>query len=117
MLRLSVGCFSIPLVVPTLTVSSQLTPLPPQMFPRHVIEHMVRSGASPAPDGSDNQLASFHEGVSVMFMDIVGFTAMSKDVQAGQVRQGEKREGGGRGCSQGSIYVQGERFLLPLIHT
>ena len=79
----------LPRIGHTLTIHSCTSPpLLSQMFPRHVIDHMVCSGASPMPDGGDEQLTTFHEGVTVMFMDVVGFTAMSKDVQAGQVGQG-----------------------------
>ena len=41
-----------------------------QMFPRHVLEYVV----SGAPNGSESvaSLATSHENVTIMFMDIVG---------------------------------------------
>ena len=55
-----------------------------QMFPRHVLEHVVR-GPPKDPDHVSG-LATFHECTTIMFMDIVGFTSMSKEVQPDQVR-------------------------------
>ena len=45
-------------------------PLSSQMFPRHVLEHVV----SGAPSGADSvaSLATSHDSVTIMFMDIVG---------------------------------------------
>ena len=41
-----------------------------QMFPRHVLEYMVGSGS--AAPGSLGSLATSHEDVTILFMDIVG---------------------------------------------
>ena len=40
------------------------------MFPRHVLEYMVGSGS--AAPGSLGSLATSHEDVTILFMDIVG---------------------------------------------
>ena len=59
----------------------QLTMLS-QIFPRHVIEYL--SGLVPSTDGVQaadiSTLARSHENVTILFMDIVGFTTMSKEV-------------------------------------
>ncbi|GAX74598.1 hypothetical protein CEUSTIGMA_g2046.t1 [Chlamydomonas eustigma] len=55
---------------------SQLTMLE-NMFPRHVLEYVV--GAA-SPDATLGDLAYQHEDVTILFMDIVGFTSMSKEV-------------------------------------
>mmetsp|Transcript_30292 Transcript_30292/g.78652 ORF Transcript_30292/g.78652 Transcript_30292/m.78652 type:complete len:935 (-) Transcript_30292:619-3423(-) len=68
-----------------------------QMFPRHVLEYMVAKQhshnspdlpvrlPSPSQAPNANQLASSHENVTILFTDIVGFTAMSKEVKPDQV--------------------------------
>lgn len=70
------------------------------MFPRHVLEHMIKASITgPVPSeglkvsqsqikrGDDEGLlARSHKHVTIMFMDIVGFTSMSKEVQPFQVR-------------------------------
>ncbi|GAX78705.1 hypothetical protein CEUSTIGMA_g6143.t1 [Chlamydomonas eustigma] len=60
-----------------------------QMFPRHVIEYMIKTSRFGSVDtaafGQEDGLARHHQGVTVMFMDIVGFTTMSKEVQPAQV--------------------------------
>ena len=54
---------------PSSSSRSQLNMLS-SIFPRHIIEHFVRhSEADPEQMG---QLARMHEGVTVLFMDIVG---------------------------------------------
>ena len=51
------------------------------MFPRHVIEYMIsNSSGGPRSDAALGSLASSHQGVTILFMDIVGFTTMSKQV-------------------------------------
>ena len=40
------------------------------MFPRHVLEHVVRGARSGAENVAN--LATSHDNVTVMFMDIVG---------------------------------------------
>ena len=62
------------------------------MFPRHVLEFIIKgSGISKAPDdvaevqAAQAALASSHQDVTILFMDIVGFTAMSKEIQPAQV--------------------------------
>ena len=61
------------------------------MFPRHVLEYIVKDGslhaageeaASPPCPGS---LAGSHDNITIMFMDIVGFTTMSKEVEPVEV--------------------------------
>ncbi|GFH08277.1 guanylate cyclase domain-containing protein [Haematococcus lacustris] len=54
-----------------------------QIFPRHVIE-ALSMGADIDVD-TIARLARSHTGVSILFMDIAGFTAMSKDVPAEEV--------------------------------
>ena len=49
------------------------------IFPRHVIEYFsTHQAAVPERMG---QLARSHEGVTILFMDIVGFTSMAKEVE------------------------------------
>ena len=66
------------------------------MFPRHVLEFMVKDSLD-VGDGEDSSgqegrvispgsLASSHDNITIMFMDIVGFTTMSKEVQPVEVR-------------------------------
>ncbi|KAJ9529772.1 hypothetical protein QJQ45_014550, partial [Haematococcus lacustris] len=54
-----------------------------QIFPRHVIE-ALSMGAEIDVD-TIARLARSHRDVSILFMDIAGFTAMSKDVPAEEV--------------------------------
>ena len=53
-----------------------------QIFPRHVIEYL--SGLAPSTDGVQaadiSTLARSHDDITILFMDIVGFTTMSKEV-------------------------------------
>eukprot|EP00798_Chlamydomonas_sp_ICE-L_P028018 gene28018-31118_t len=60
---------------------AQLTMLE-NMFPRHVLEFMV---AAQDPSQDMSALACSHDGVTIMFMDIVGFTSMSKEVSSKEV--------------------------------
>eukprot|EP00798_Chlamydomonas_sp_ICE-L_P005955 gene5955-33531_t len=55
---------------------AQLTMLE-NMFPRHVLEYMV---AAQEPNSDMTALAFSHSNITIMFMDIVGFTNMSKEV-------------------------------------
>ena len=53
---------------------SLLLSLPSQMFPRHILEHMM-AAAEKEPGGtpaSVDHLAHSHQNVTIMFMDIVG---------------------------------------------
>ena len=76
------------------------------MFPRHVLEHVVR-GPPKDPDHVSG-LATFHECTTIMFMDIVGFTSMSKEVQPDQVSEM-------RGCATYTQLMSGfvYRLLVP----
>eukprot|EP00798_Chlamydomonas_sp_ICE-L_P012791 gene12791-16050_t len=49
------------------------------MFPRHVLEYMVTANE---PSNDLSALARSHSEVTVLFMDIVGFTSMSKEVSS-----------------------------------
>ena len=57
------------------------------MFPRHVLEFMIGGpGAEALSQGDEDAqagLATSHQGVTILFMDIVGFTTMSKEVRRG----------------------------------
>jgi class 3 adenylate cyclase len=57
------------------------------MFPRHVLEYMVArgSGSQLLSNSEVGGLATSHKDVTIMFMDIVGFTTMSKSVRPAQV--------------------------------
>lgn len=64
------------------------------MFPRHVLEFMIKDSLARSneqkllPDlcpGGGDSLANSHDNVTIMFMDIVGFTTMSKEVQPVEV--------------------------------
>ncbi|GAX82360.1 hypothetical protein CEUSTIGMA_g9789.t1 [Chlamydomonas eustigma] len=57
------------------------------MFPRHVLKHIVSKGVDQGLQSVDSvaKLATSHDLVSIMFMDIVGFTTMSKEVAPQQV--------------------------------
>jgi hypothetical protein len=54
------------------------------VFPRHIIEFLslIKMESIPAHIA---EVARTHENVTIMFMDIVGFTSMSKEVNANQV--------------------------------
>ena len=54
------------------------------VFPRHIIEFLslIKMESIPAHIA---EVARTHEDVTIMFMDIVGFTSMSKEVNANQV--------------------------------
>ncbi|GAX84156.1 hypothetical protein CEUSTIGMA_g11579.t1 [Chlamydomonas eustigma] len=61
-----------------------------QMFPRHVLKHIAGGEilrATTIDHSMDHvsRLASSHDNVSIMFMDIVGFTTMSKQIQPQEV--------------------------------
>ena len=58
-----------------------------QMFPRHVLERMVNNNSRAMNPAPAIDLATSHDGVTIMFMDIVGFTTMSKEVQPVQVME------------------------------
>eukprot|EP00798_Chlamydomonas_sp_ICE-L_P031579 gene31579-6776_t len=53
------------------------------MFPRHVLEHMV--GVQDCETPNLSELARSHEDVTVMFIDVVGFTSMSNEVPSQSV--------------------------------
>ena len=48
------------------------------VYPRHVIEFLATHGTGAVPEAVA-QLAHSHTGISIFFMDVVGFTPMSKD--------------------------------------
>eukprot|EP00798_Chlamydomonas_sp_ICE-L_P004250 gene4250-14363_t len=52
-----------------------------ETYPRHIIDFFSVSNTNGAPQHVGD-LASSHQDVTIMFMDIVGFTAMCKEVQA-----------------------------------
>eukprot|EP00798_Chlamydomonas_sp_ICE-L_P026922 gene26922-4545_t len=54
-----------------------------QSFPKHVIDYM--SGDSEEQGKTYGSLARSHEQVTILFMDIVGFTTMSKNVASAAV--------------------------------
>eukprot|EP00798_Chlamydomonas_sp_ICE-L_P001305 gene1305-32655_t len=55
-----------------------------ETFPRHIIDFFYVFTTDEAPKHV-GALASSHQDVTIMFMDIVGFTAMCKEVQAADV--------------------------------
>ena len=56
---------------------------PPQIFPRHVIDALSSDGAITVANISN--MAHNHNDVTILFLDIVGFTSMSKSVLAEEV--------------------------------
>ncbi|KAJ9510726.1 hypothetical protein QJQ45_027647 [Haematococcus lacustris] len=54
------------------------------IFPKHIVEFLATSGNTSAPNQMA-ELARRHEDVTLLFMDIVGFTTMSKQVAPEQV--------------------------------
>lgn len=54
-------------------------PYLPQIFPRHVVE-FLSSGGNMARPANLGHLARSSSDVSILFMDVVGFTCMSKVV-------------------------------------
>ena len=54
------------------------------IFPRHIIEFISSHGMGAVPRAM-TQLTRGHFGVSIMFMDIVGFTPMANDAQPQEV--------------------------------
>ena len=54
------------------------------MFPRHVIEFLSINGLGAVPTAV-SELASRHTDVTILFMDIVGFTPLSKTCDPPQV--------------------------------
>jgi class 3 adenylate cyclase len=57
-----------------------------QLFPRHIIEVLGINGLGAVPEAVSH-LAHQHEDVTILFMDIVGFTNMSKLIHPVQVMQ------------------------------
>ncbi|KAG1658923.1 hypothetical protein FOA52_003093 [Chlamydomonas sp. UWO 241] len=64
------------------------------VFPRHVLEYVVASHTQSRENCSNamsataiSALATQHDEVSILFMDIVGFTSMAKEVPAHQVME------------------------------
>ena len=55
------------------------------MFPRHVLEHIV-SGAGQSGPAAVANLATSHESVTIMFMDIVGEKGGRSRGRGGSVR-------------------------------
>eukprot|EP00798_Chlamydomonas_sp_ICE-L_P024112 gene24112-9687_t len=53
------------------------------MFPRHVLEHMVKGQDGETPNLSE--LARSHKDITIMFLDVVGFTSMSNEVSSQSV--------------------------------
>eukprot|EP00798_Chlamydomonas_sp_ICE-L_P012556 gene12556-15779_t len=58
-----------------------------ESFPKHVIDFMC--GDAEDQGKTYGSLARSHEGVTILFMDIVGFTAMSKSVASADVHKVE----------------------------
>ena len=54
------------------------------LYPRHVIEFLGVHGVLAVPDAVA-QLAREHSNVSILFMDIVGFTPLAKSVHPQEV--------------------------------
>ena len=50
------------------------------IFPRHIIEFLSMRNLAAVPENY-GALARSHEDITILFMDIVGFTSMSKEVQ------------------------------------
>ncbi len=50
------------------------------MMPRHILQFLGEHGAHSVPEASA-RLASTHQGVTIFFMDIVGFTAIAEKVR------------------------------------
>ena len=61
-----------------------------ELFPRHIIEHMLARdpGSRGTKERNLKGLANMHDKVMVLFCDVVGFTTMSKDVEASEVGAG-----------------------------
>ena len=50
------------------------------IFPRHIIEFLSTRNLSSVPEHY-GALARSHEDITILFMDIVGFTSMAKEVE------------------------------------
>ena len=65
--------YSAPCALPQLSMMAGI-------FPRHIIEHFSYPTEVPVPELM-GQLARTHEGITILFMDIVSFTSMAKEVE------------------------------------
>eukprot|EP00983_Pelagomonas_calceolata_P051117 1142264-Pelagomonas_calceolata.AAC.6 len=77
-----------------------------RIMPQHAIEFLATESSEAIPEHV-GQLARAHKGVTLLFMDIVGFTSMSKDW----------RKALGKGCSS-MVYDAlhlAACFLVPLL--
>ncbi len=87
------------------------------MFPRHVLEHIVRPlGAGPAATAIKN-LAFSHENVTILFMDIIGGCLQPCwSLQTFQFRMSKHTTAGGMSPSRSfTLNIAGVRPLLGLL--
>ncbi|KAL6765652.1 nucleotide cyclase [Haematococcus lacustris] len=87
---LSQGCLSHNLLglllAPLPALSGALGNHDVQMFPHHIIAYLAcNNGRGLNPSMSMSSVATGHHDVTLLFMDIVGFTSMSKAISAGEV--------------------------------
>ena len=67
------------------TLSEGQLSLLSSIFPRHVVEHLSMNGDMSRLPEHFGGLARTHDNVTLLFLDIVGFTEMSKQVHAGDI--------------------------------
>ena len=84
------------------------------MFPHHVIDFIGAPGCSAVPEAV-SKLAHKHEGITIFFMDIVGFTTLAKEADPHDVMKmlNELFSAFGSFCSAHDVYkvISGWSYL------
>ena len=83
------------------------------VFPRHVIEFIGIHGTEAVPEAIA-QLAHRHSGVSILFMDIVGFTPLSSEADPQDVMRmlNELFSGFDAFCAEHGVYKVWSHLLM-----
>ena len=87
------------------------------VFPRHVIEFIGIHGTEAVPEAIA-QLAHRHSGVSILFMDIVGFTPVSSEADPQDIMRmlNELFSGFDAFCTEHGVYKVWLRPRIQVSH-